>query len=379
MSAYSTTATTRRRHLHTTGDDPRGLRRSRRRAHRLALSLSASGQTTALNDGYPWGLWIAFDVVTGTALACGGYAVALLVYILNKDDTTRWSARRWSPAPSATRSPVCRCSSTSGRPWLGLQAAVLLALEPELGAARSRALHHGLQHRAVDRAHAGLSRARPHQHVSDVAIARRSVAAVRPQESAVAHRPSECCCRRCTSPHSASLLLLSGPRLHPLWNTTLLPLLFLISCIAMGYGAVVLEGSLSARFLGRTARNRDAGRPRLHHAAVIGIYLILRVTDLACAASSARSSRSISYSVMSLIELATLRPRAGAAGHGAQRRTSAICSARRWSSSWRARCIASTPSWWRFSRERSGRTFRASRRSSSRPASWPGRSPDTSC
>src|SRR6266496_2419722 len=42
------------------------------------------GATTALNDGYPLGLWIAFDVVTGTALACGGYAVALLVYILNQ-------------------------------------------------------------------------------------------------------------------------------------------------------------------------------------------------------------------------------------------------------------------------------------------------------
>src|SRR5580765_6282177 len=42
------------------------------------------GATTALNDGYPLGLWIAFDVVTATALACGGYAVAILVYILNK-------------------------------------------------------------------------------------------------------------------------------------------------------------------------------------------------------------------------------------------------------------------------------------------------------
>src|SRR6476660_9167801 len=42
------------------------------------------GATTALNDGYPLGLWIAFDVVTGTAIACGGYAVAILVYILNK-------------------------------------------------------------------------------------------------------------------------------------------------------------------------------------------------------------------------------------------------------------------------------------------------------
>src|SRR3954447_24058465 len=42
------------------------------------------GATTALSDGYPWGLWIAFDVVTGTALACGGYAIALLVYVRNK-------------------------------------------------------------------------------------------------------------------------------------------------------------------------------------------------------------------------------------------------------------------------------------------------------
>ena len=42
------------------------------------------GAVTALSDGYPWGLWIAFDVVTGTALACGGYAVALLVYIRTK-------------------------------------------------------------------------------------------------------------------------------------------------------------------------------------------------------------------------------------------------------------------------------------------------------
>src|SRR6185369_2031962 len=42
------------------------------------------GPVSGLSDGYPWGIWIAFDVVTGTALACGGYAVAILVYILNK-------------------------------------------------------------------------------------------------------------------------------------------------------------------------------------------------------------------------------------------------------------------------------------------------------
>jgi len=42
------------------------------------------GSVTNLNNGYPWGLWIVYDVVTGTALACGGYAMAMLVYIFNR-------------------------------------------------------------------------------------------------------------------------------------------------------------------------------------------------------------------------------------------------------------------------------------------------------
>ena len=37
-----------------------------------------------MSDGYPWGIWITYDVATGTAIACGGYAVAILVYIRNR-------------------------------------------------------------------------------------------------------------------------------------------------------------------------------------------------------------------------------------------------------------------------------------------------------
>ncbi len=42
------------------------------------------GAVTNLNDGYPWGIWVVYDVVVGTGLACGGYAMALVVYIANK-------------------------------------------------------------------------------------------------------------------------------------------------------------------------------------------------------------------------------------------------------------------------------------------------------
>ena len=40
----------------------------------------------AFNDGYTWGIWIAYDVVIGTAFACGGYSMALLVYVFNKGE-----------------------------------------------------------------------------------------------------------------------------------------------------------------------------------------------------------------------------------------------------------------------------------------------------
>ena len=48
--------------------------------YRLLFGLGAS---TNLNDTWPWGLWIAFDVVGGVALAAGGFIIAGAVYILN--------------------------------------------------------------------------------------------------------------------------------------------------------------------------------------------------------------------------------------------------------------------------------------------------------
>ena len=48
---------------------------------RLIFGLAA---VTNLSDGYPWGIWIAIDLIVGTALGCGGFVTAFLVYILNR-------------------------------------------------------------------------------------------------------------------------------------------------------------------------------------------------------------------------------------------------------------------------------------------------------
>lgn len=39
------------------------------------------GAISNLNQGYPWGFWIGFDILAGIALAAGGFVVAALVHI----------------------------------------------------------------------------------------------------------------------------------------------------------------------------------------------------------------------------------------------------------------------------------------------------------
>ena len=42
------------------------------------------GAVTNINPCYPWGIWVVVDVIIGTAFGCGGFAMALLVYIFNR-------------------------------------------------------------------------------------------------------------------------------------------------------------------------------------------------------------------------------------------------------------------------------------------------------
>lgn len=43
------------------------------------------GSVTNLNQEFPWGLWIGFDVVTGVAFAGGSYVVTFVVYVMRND------------------------------------------------------------------------------------------------------------------------------------------------------------------------------------------------------------------------------------------------------------------------------------------------------
>jgi formate dehydrogenase iron-sulfur subunit len=48
------------------------------------------GTVSNLNDAYPWGFWIGFDILTGVALAAGGFIMAAMVYV--------WQDKKLYPA-----------------------------------------------------------------------------------------------------------------------------------------------------------------------------------------------------------------------------------------------------------------------------------------
>jgi Ni/Fe-hydrogenase subunit HybB-like protein len=267
------------------------------------------GTVSGLTDGYPWGIWIAFDVVTGTALACGGYAVAILAYILNKGkyhplvrpailtsalgysmaglsiviDVGRWwgiwriplggfpewGKYNWN---SALLEVALCVMAYVGVLWIELGPAFL---EKWKGTSKSSAL--------VSFSEVGL------KFYDKALIWIIALGLLLP----TMHQSS-----------LGTVMLLAGDKLHPLWFTPFIPLLFLISCVGMGYAVVVWESTVSSTVFKR--EREDSMLISMAGAMVIvtGLFLLLRFADIIISGKTMMMFTSGFMSVMFWLEIA---------------------------------------------------------------------------
>ncbi|GAB4273272.1 MAG: Ni/Fe-hydrogenase cytochrome b subunit [Deferrisomatales bacterium] len=238
------------------------------------------GAVSNLNDGYPLGVWIAYNVAVGTALGCGGYAVAILVYILNRWQyhTLMRSAllmsvfgyllagfavltdkgRYWNmynlflPSrmqPNSVLFEIALCVMTYN---LVLVIEFLpTVLDKLAGSGRGRL--------------AGLAR-RVAPKLDRVLLGAVVVGLTLP----TMHQSS-----------LGSLFVIAQSKLHPNWHTPLLPLLFLINCVFMGCAVVVCESIAASFAFGRGYRVRELS-PLLQVASWLALaWLAVRLFDLA--------------------------------------------------------------------------------------------------
>ena len=218
--------------------------------------LAGLGATTALSDGYPWGLWIAFDVVTGTAFACGGYAMALVVYIFNKGKyrplirpAILTSALGYSVAGFSVMIDI-------GRPWTAWKLPIFV----NRWNLNSALLEVALCIMAycvvlyIELLPAFLEKARD----SKIEKLRNVATKLLPifDKALIFIVALGMLLPTMHQSSLGTLMLLTGPRLHALWNTPLVPFLFLITAFTMGYAIVVFESTFSSLALGRKVEFR---------------------------------------------------------------------------------------------------------------------------
>jgi Ni/Fe-hydrogenase subunit HybB-like protein len=222
------------------------------------------GAVTNLDDRFPWGLWIGFDVLCGVGLAAGAFTLTAIVHIFN--------LRRFEPILRPTVLTaflgyllvIAGLMFDLGQPWRIWHA--LLFWNPHsvmfevawcvmlytavLALEFSPVVFEGLR----------LERARRLMYSIATPLVIVGVILSTLHQSSL-----------------GSLYLIVPSKLHPLWYTPLLPFLFLISAIGAGIGMTILESYLSKRASGRHLE-MDLLEPLARGMVVaLGVYGLLRV------------------------------------------------------------------------------------------------------
>ncbi|MGD8578926.1 MAG: Ni/Fe-hydrogenase cytochrome b subunit, partial [Lysobacterales bacterium] len=198
------------------------------------------GEATNLNNGYPWGLWVVLDIHMTAALGCGGYVLAVVIYVMNKGefhtlirpallastfaytlanlaawvDLGRWwnfyqIAFPWNINLNSVMFEVAICMLLYTLVlWIELVPPALEKLnKPKLERAFFKALYVIIP----------LGIVLPTMHQSGL----------------------------------GSLVIAAGTKISPLWQTPWIGFLFLMSAIVIGFAIVVFEGMLTVMGLGR--------------------------------------------------------------------------------------------------------------------------------
>ncbi len=225
------------------------------------------GAVTNLSDTYPWGLWITFDVMSGVALAAGGFLIAGTVHIFN--------LRRYE----AVLRPAVLTA------FLGYFL-VIIGLLVDLGLPWR--IYHAIIYPQV------------HSAMFEVAMCVFLYFIVLFLEflpmlfQGMTWKPAYRALHAFTIPlviigiilscmHQSSLgslLLLTKEQLNPLWFSTNLPFNFFLSSVAVGLAMVIFESQMSSRMYGRAIENDILGSLAKGCAYVLLINFIWKLIDL---------------------------------------------------------------------------------------------------
>lgn len=275
----------------------------------LMRFLFGIGSVTNLNNQYPWGLWIGVDVAAGVALAAGGFMSAALGHILHRDeyhcivrpalltamlgytfvafgvfiDIGRWyyiwhPLVMWNPNSALFEVGICVMIYVT---VLYIEFMPILT-ERFLGKVNLPGLLKGLNglvEKILTLIDNTLNKAQFIFIIAGVVL---------------------------SSLHQSSLgtlMIIAGDKMHPLWQTPILPLLFLISAVAVGFPMIIFEGLIAARSFKLKPEMLVLGKLATTVPLLLGVYVAFKVGDMVIRKSFVYLAEINLQSVMFTVEM----------------------------------------------------------------------------
>jgi Ni/Fe-hydrogenase subunit HybB-like protein len=225
------------------------------------------GAVTNLNDTFPWGIWVGFDILCGVGLAAGGFAITTLVYVFN--------VKRFKPIvrPAVLTAflgyllVVVALLFDLGRPWNLWHPLVMwnprsVMFEVSWCVTLYLTVLF-LEFSGMVFERLGWTRALVIQKTATVPLVIAGTVLSTLHQSSL-----------------GSFYLILPGKLHALWYSPLLPVNFFLSALTAGLAMVIVESRLSARAFSRSLEMpllMDIGRALAVALAVTGA---VRVLDL---------------------------------------------------------------------------------------------------
>lgn len=244
------------------------------------------GAVTNLNNQYPWGLWIGVDVAAGVALAAGGFTTAALGHVMHREQYHAVVRPALLTAMLGYTMVAVGVCIDIGRyyyiwhpliMWNGSSALfevgicvmiymTVLYIE-FLPVVTERFMGRVLLPGILARFNAIIDRL---LHWMDRTLSKTMflfiIAGV---VLSTLHQSS-----------LGTLMVIAGPKMHPLWQTPILPLLFLLSAVSVGFPMVIMESLLAARSFGFKPEMRVLGKLGRMVAPLLGVYLAFKIGDM---------------------------------------------------------------------------------------------------
>lgn len=267
------------------------------------------GAVTNLDNQFPWGLWIGVDVAAGVALAAGGFTTAALGHVMHRDeyaaiirpalltamlgytfvamgvfvDLGRWYYI-WHP--------LIMWNGNSALFEVGICVMIYLTVlyieflpivtERFIGKVNLPGILAKLNNlidkilRLLDR---GLAKTMFIFIIAGVVLS-------------TLHQSS-----------LGTLMIIAGPKMHPLWQTPILPLLFLLSAVAVGFPMVIFESLIASRSLKLKPEMHILSKLGAMMAPLLGLYLAFKIGDMVIRETFVYLTEFNTASVMFTIEI----------------------------------------------------------------------------